>query len=157
MLPARIEHLLAMGASMVLDHVEDLLPRPRAITDLLADRFAALVGANCYASFQGIQAFASHYDVHEVFAFQCAGEKRCRIYANRADAPLETPQGHDARARIDAAKGLVRMDVTTRLFAPGGPRAVRRTPTDGNRRAGHALRTHRADRTLSATGVIKPA
>ncbi len=122
--PARIEHLLAMGASLVLDHLEDLLPPVRALADLLADRFAALVGANCYASFQGIQAFASHYDTHEVFAIQCAGEKRWRIYAHRADAPLEAPQGEGAQAWIDAAKGPVLTDITTRpgdlLYIPRG-------------------------------------
>lgn len=122
--PARIEHMLAMGASLVLDHLEDLLPSARALADMLADRFAALVGANCYASFQGIQAFASHYDTHEVFAIQCAGEKRWRIYAHRAEAPLESPTGDDAQAWIDAAKGPVLMDVTTRpgdlLYIPRG-------------------------------------
>ncbi|MCR5872155.1 MULTISPECIES: cupin domain-containing protein [unclassified Sphingomonas] len=122
--PARIEHLLAMGASLVLDHLEDLLPPVRALADLLADRFAALVGANCYVSFQGVQAFASHYDTHEVFAIQCAGEKRWRIYAHRADMPLDPPQGDDAQAWIDAAKGPVLMDVTTRpgdlLYIPRG-------------------------------------
>lgn len=122
--PARIEHFLAIGASMVLDHVEDLLPDVRAIADMLGERFGALVGANCYASFQGVQAFASHYDVHEVFAMQCAGEKRWRIYANRAQSPLETPQGADAQAWIDGAKGPVLMEVTLRpgelLYIPRG-------------------------------------
>ncbi|APR53538.1 JmjC domain-containing protein [Sphingomonas koreensis] len=122
--PARIEHLLAMGASLVVNHVDDVLPRVRAIADTLATRFAGLGGANVYASFNGVQAFASHYDTHEVFAFQCAGEKRWRIYANRAESPLEAPQGDDAQAWIDASKGPVLLDITTRpgdlLYIPRG-------------------------------------
>ncbi|PKP90280.1 MAG: cupin [Alphaproteobacteria bacterium HGW-Alphaproteobacteria-16] len=122
--PARIEHLLAIGASMVLDHLEDLLPRARAHADMLADQFGGVVGANAYASFQGVQAFASHYDTHEVFAVQCAGQKKWRIYANRAEAPLNVPQGDGAQQWIDEAKGPVMMEVMTRrgdvLYIPRG-------------------------------------
>lgn len=122
--PALIEQFLAMGASLVLNHVEDLLPRARAITDALTARFAGTVGANCYASFKGIQAFASHFDAHEVFAVQCDGEKLWRIYANRADAPLESPAGEGVQARIDASKGPVAFEVTMRpgdvLYIPRG-------------------------------------
>lgn len=122
--PALIEQFLAMGASMVLDHVEDLLPRVRAITDGLTARFAGTAGANCYASFKGIQAFATHFDAHEVFAVQCDGEKLWRIYANRADTPLDAPHGEGAQAWIDASKGPVALEVTMRpgdvLYIPRG-------------------------------------
>jgi hypothetical protein len=122
--PALIEQFLAMGASMVLDHVEDVLPQVRAITDRLTARFAGTAGANCYVSFKGVQAFASHFDAHEVFAVQCDGEKLWRIYANRADTPLDAPSGDGAQAWIDASKGPVALEVTMRpgdvLYIPRG-------------------------------------
>lgn len=122
--PAKVEMFLAMGASLVADAVEDVAPEIRALTDGLAHRFAARVEANLYCSFQGVQAFASHCDLHEVFAIHCVGEKRWRIYANRAENPLEPLTGDDAQARIDAAKGPVLMDVTLRpgdvLYIPRG-------------------------------------
>jgi bifunctional lysine-specific demethylase and histidyl-hydroxylase NO66 len=122
--PAKVEMFLAMGASLVADAVEQVAPEVRALTDSLAQRFAARVEANLYCSFQGVQAFASHCDLHEVFAIHCVGEKRWRIYANRAENPLEHITGDDAQARIDAAKGPVLMDVTLRpgdlLYIPRG-------------------------------------
>lgn len=122
--PAKIEAFLAMGASFVVNAVEEASPEVRALTAALSDRFSARVSANLYCSFQGVQAFASHCDTHEVFAIHCAGAKRWRIYANRADNPLETLEGPDAQARIDAAKGAVLMDVTLQpgdlLYIPRG-------------------------------------
>jgi ribosomal protein L16 Arg81 hydroxylase len=122
--PAKVETFLAMGASLVADQIEDAAPEIRALTAALSRRFAARVNANLYASFKGVQAFASHCDLHEVFAVHCHGEKRWRIYANRADNPLEPLEGADAQAQIDAAKGPVLMDVTLKpgdvLYIPRG-------------------------------------
>jgi len=122
--PAKVETFLAMGATLVADGVERIAPEVRAITDMLAERFAARCNANLYASFEGVQAFASHCDLHEVFAVHCAGEKRWRIYADRAEDPLVEIEGEDAQARIDAAKGPVLLEVTLRpgdlLYIPRG-------------------------------------
>ena len=41
-----------------------------------------------YCSFKGVQAFQTHYDLHDVFAVQAEGEKTWRIYESRADAPV---------------------------------------------------------------------
>lgn len=122
--PAKVETFLAMGASLVADWIENAAPEIRALTTTLSRRFAAVVNGNLYASFKGVQAFASHCDLHEVFALHCEGEKRWRIYANRADNPLEGLEGPDAQAQIDAAKGPVLLDVTLKpgdmLYIPRG-------------------------------------
>jgi ribosomal protein L16 Arg81 hydroxylase len=122
--PAKVETFLAMGASLVADAVQEVAPEIRALTDALGQRLGGLAEANLYCSFQGVQAFASHCDLHEVFAIHCAGEKRWRIYANRAENPLEPLEGEGAQAQIDAAKGPVVMDVTLRpgdlLYIPRG-------------------------------------
>lgn len=122
--PAKVETFLAMGASLVADAVQEVAPEIRALTDALGQRLGGMAEANLYCSFQGVQAFASHCDLHEVFAIHCAGEKRWRIYANRAENPLEPLEGEGAQAQIDAAKGPVAMDVTLRpgdlLYIPRG-------------------------------------
>lgn len=123
--PAKVEAFLAMGASLVANAVERVAPEVRALTDMLADRFSGIAGANLYCSFQDVQAFASHCDPHEVFAIHLAGEKIWRIYENRAEAPLTEPGGDaEAQRRIDAAKGRVMAQVTMRpgdlLYIPRG-------------------------------------
>lgn len=122
--PAKVDTLLAMGASLVANEVQDAAPEIRALTDMLGRTFSARVGGNIYASFKGVQAFASHCDTHEVFAIQGEGEKRWRLYTNRADNPTEALEGADAQAMIDRAKGPVMMDVTLKpgdvLYIPRG-------------------------------------
>jgi hypothetical protein len=122
--PAKVGVFLAMGASLVADSIEEIEPRVREIADLLAAQFGARAEANAYCSFQNVQAFASHCDLHEVFVLQCEGEKDWNIYANRAAAPVETLTGDDAQAVIDAAKGEVLMRVRMRpgdlLYLPRG-------------------------------------
>ena len=122
--PAKVGVFLGMGASLVADSIEEIEPRVREIADLLAAQFGARAEANAYCSFQNVQAFASHCDLHEVFVLQCEGEKVWNIYANRAAAPVETLTGDDAQAVIDAAKGKVLMSVRMRpgelLYIPRG-------------------------------------
>jgi lysine-specific demethylase/histidyl-hydroxylase NO66 len=123
--PAKVNLFLGMGASLVANAAEEVAPEIRAVTAMLGERFTALASANIYCSFDGVQAFATHYDTHEVFALQCEGEKTWRLYANRAADPVDhPPSGPDAQAAIDAARGPIAMQVTTRpgdlLYIPRG-------------------------------------
>jgi len=122
--PSKVSVFLAMGASLVANSLEDISPDVRAISDCLSDHFSARAGANAYCSFEAIQAFASHCDLHEVFAIQCEGEKVWRIYRNRAAAPVAPLAGDDAQALIDRVKGPVLMEVRMRpgdlLYIPRG-------------------------------------
>ncbi len=121
---AKVRALLASGASLVADSVEDVSPEIRAVASALAEQFSGKAGANIYCSFEGVQAFASHCDLHEVFAIQCEGEKSWNIYENRALAPVQPLLGDDAQAVIDSVKGKVAMTVRMRpgdlLYIPRG-------------------------------------
>lgn len=122
--PVKVEAMLGVGATLVGDMIEEIDPVLAQLMALIAGRYQAQTGANVYASFKGVQAFASHCDLHDVFAIQCEGAKRWRIYRNRADNPIEALAGEDAQAQIDAAKGPVMMDVTLNvgdmLYIPRG-------------------------------------
>lgn len=123
--PNKVAAFLAIGASLVANSVEQIAPGIRALTRMLSGRFAASANANLYCSFGGIQAFASHFDPHEVFALHCEGEKTWRIYGNRADAPLTSPPGGEAaQGQIDRIKGGLLMEVVMRsgdlLYIPRG-------------------------------------
>src|SRR4029079_8490190 len=122
--PRKVQLFLNMGASLVGDHVEEIDSSVRQAAAMLSEQFAATTGANVYCSFEGIRAFASHCDLHEVFAVQLEGEKTWQIYENRADAPVEALDGPDAQATIDRAKGPVMMTVQMQpgdlLYIPRG-------------------------------------
>ena len=122
--PAQVETFLAMGASLVADGVEDIAPEIKAATAMLSAQFAGKAGANAYCSFQGIQAFPSHCDLHEVFAVHCEGEKIWRVYKNRAADPVAQIEGEGAQAIIDRVKGRVmmkaRMQPGDLLYIPRG-------------------------------------
>ena len=122
--PAKVDLFLAMGASMVGNAIEDVSPEARAVAASLSDTFSGRAGANLYCSYRSVQAFASHCDLHEVFAVQCEGEKVWNIYADRAAAPVAHIAGDDAQAVIDRAKGPLLMQVRMRpgdtLYIPRG-------------------------------------
>lgn len=82
---------LRKGASVILDDVDGLHVGLRAIAHSLQEVFAAKVQANLYCSWKQRQAFAVHYDTHDVFAVHFAGEKIWNIYETRIPAPVNHP------------------------------------------------------------------
>lgn len=122
--PAKVDLFLQMGATLLAGAVHEISPEVRALAVSLSEQFGGRAEANAYCSFKGVQAFKSHFDVHEVFAVQCEGEKVWNLYENRADAPIESPRGINAQAVIDAGKGRVAMQVRMQpgdmLYIPRG-------------------------------------
>lgn len=122
--PAKIESLLSLGASLVADSIESALIEVKQVTTMLSTEFLGTSGANAYCSFHGVQAFRSHFDLHDVFAVQCEGEKVWRIYRDRAPDPVEQNAEPDAQAEIDRIKGPLLMEVRMRpgdlLYLPRG-------------------------------------
>lgn len=123
--PAKVETLMAMGASVIAGDVQSLTPEIRALSETLGREWAALVGANIYCSFGGVQAFGTHFDLHDVFAIQVEGEKTWNLYANRADAPVDFPgDGPEVRRWLTQSRGplmqAVRMRPGDVLYLPRG-------------------------------------
>jgi lysine-specific demethylase/histidyl-hydroxylase NO66 len=122
--PAKVNVFLQMGASLLAAAIHEISPQVRALAASLSEQFGGRAEANAYCSFKGIQAFKSHFDVHEVFAIQCEGEKVWNLYENRANAPVEGLRGDNAQAVIDASKGRVATQVRMRpgdmLYIPRG-------------------------------------
>ncbi|UVI38839.1 JmjC domain-containing protein [Qipengyuania spongiae] len=115
--------MMNLGASLVLDGVEDIDVGLRRICSALASAFAGKAGVNVYCSRSGIQAFGSHCDPHEVFVVQCEGIKDWRIYENRAEAPTSARMDRD-QSVIDRSKGAIAQQITMRpgdlLYIPRG-------------------------------------
>ncbi len=115
--PRKVKALLGFGASLVANQIQRVSPEVAAIVQMLQREFGAGAGANAYCSFQGVQAFNTHYDLHDVFALQAEGEKLWRIYEARADNPMvPTPPGDEAEKWLIASRGKVVAEV---LMKPG--------------------------------------
>ena len=89
--PVKVENYLRKGASLVLN---DLIYFSNEIEKLASDLQSITNGrcqANLYFSMQSHQAFAPHFDTHDVFALHCEGEKIWNIYENFEKDPINHP------------------------------------------------------------------
>jgi ribosomal protein L16 Arg81 hydroxylase len=123
--PAKVQALLGLGASLIANHVHRVCPEVAAIAHLLEREFAARVAANVYCSFKGVQAFQTHFDLHDVFAVQMEGEKTWRVYESRADAPvLPLPPGDEIEKWLTASRGRLLFEADMKpgdiLYLPRG-------------------------------------
>ncbi len=123
--PAKVQVMMAMGATVIANDVGTLTPSLRAVCDTLRTTYAASVAANVYCSFQGVQGFGPHYDTHDVFAVQTEGEKVWRLYRNREPDPVDYPgEGEEVRRYLASACGPVIQEVRMRpgdvLYIPRG-------------------------------------
>lgn len=123
--PAKVEVLLSTGASLIANDIEPLTPETAKLAQTLSSAFAAGVSANAYCSFGGIQAFGTHFDLHDVFAIHCEGEKTWRLYQTRADNPVAYPVPEDRlRPWFAQTRGALMQEVRMRpgdvLYLPRG-------------------------------------
>lgn len=123
--PAMVEVYLAAGASAVVNDVLHLHPPLTRLGAALGQVYAGLVGANIYCSFEGVRAFGSHFDNHDVFVIQTEGEKLWNIYENRALNPVDTPEDTaETRRWFEQTRGRVLHEILMRpgdlLYLPRG-------------------------------------
>ncbi|MEQ1864240.1 MAG: cupin domain-containing protein [Micropepsaceae bacterium] len=123
--PAKVKALLGLGASLVANHLHRVCPEVGTVAAMLGREFAARVSANVYCSFKGVQAFQTHYDLHDVFAVQTEGEKTWRVYEARADTPVSPlPPGDEVEKWLTASRGRLLFEVVMKpgdiLYLPRG-------------------------------------
>jgi hypothetical protein len=123
--PSLVRAQLRQGASVLLNDIDTLSPGLRAVAGLLERALGAKVQINLYCSWRERQAFPSHFDSHDVFALQIAGEKRWTVYRGRFDQPIAHPSFKTlGQAYHDQAKGDVLACIDLRpgdlLYLPRG-------------------------------------
>ncbi len=123
--PAKVKALMGLGASLVANHIHRVCPEVGAVANMLEQQFAARVAANVYCSFKGVQAFQTHFDLHDVFAVQAEGEKTWRVYEARADAPvMPLPPGDEIEKWLTESRGRLLFEVVMKpgdiLYLPRG-------------------------------------
>lgn len=76
---------LELGATGVLEAVNELHPNVREMTEAVSRRLYARVSANAYFSFGKTSGFGVHNDDHDVIVLQIEGRKRWRFWESRED------------------------------------------------------------------------
>lgn len=123
--PERVHMLLRQGASLVANDIDTLTPDLAAAARAFEEALGAKAQANLYCSWREHQAFAVHFDTHDVYAMHAEGEKVWRIYKGRLDTPIAHPRFKTlSRDYHEKAKGGVLMEVSLRpgdlLYIPRG-------------------------------------
>ena len=117
--------LFAEGHTLVLQGLHRTHPPVLELAQDLAADLGHPVQVNAYVTPPSSRGFAAHYDVHDVFVLQTAGEKRWRLHAPVQPHPLRDQPWQDRRPAVEqAAAGEPRLEVTLRpgdvLYVPRG-------------------------------------
>jgi hypothetical protein len=95
--------LFADGATIVLQGLHRTWEPVLDFTQNLAADLGHPVQVNAYVTPAQNTGFSDHYDVHDVFVLQIAGEKRWRIREPVHPSPLRDQPWTDHRAAVEAA------------------------------------------------------
>jgi bifunctional lysine-specific demethylase and histidyl-hydroxylase NO66 len=96
----KLVRLFADGATLVLQGLHRMWPPIVTFSQQLASELGHPVQANAYVTPPQNQGFSDHYDVHDVFVLQIAGEKRWQIHAPVLDSPLRDQPWTDRRRAV---------------------------------------------------------
>jgi len=123
--PQKVEVFLSGGASLVANDVMSVHAPLMRMGEALSWALAARVNANVYCSFQGVQAFGTHFDNHDVIVVQTEGSKVWNLYENRAENPVQfLPDDANSRLWFEQTRGPLMTAVTMRagdvLYLPRG-------------------------------------
>ncbi|MFL6094937.1 MAG: cupin domain-containing protein [Blastococcus sp.] len=95
--------LFADGSTVVLQGLHRLWPPLIEFADSLAADLGHPTQVNAYITPPSSRGFSPHYDVHDVFVLQVAGEKHWRIHAPVLADPLRNQPWQDRAADVAAA------------------------------------------------------
>ena len=97
--------LFADGATVVLQALHRNWPGIINFTTLLAEELGHPAQANAYVTPPSSQGFSAHYDVHDVFVLQLAGNKHWTVHAPvHADPLQDQPWNQRAHAVANRAR-----------------------------------------------------
>jgi lysine-specific demethylase/histidyl-hydroxylase NO66 len=109
--------LFAEGSTVVLQGLHRLWPPLIEFADSLAADLGHPTQVNAYVTPPSSRGFSPHYDVHDVFVLQVAGEKHWTIHEPVLPDPLRTQVWNDRAAEVAAA--AEREPVLDAVLRPG--------------------------------------
>lgn len=99
----KLVSLFADGATIVLQGLHRVWPPILHFCQALAAELGHPVQANAYVTPPQNKGFSDHYDVHDVFVLQLAGEKEWWIHPPVHESPLRDQPWNDRRAAVERA------------------------------------------------------
>ena len=78
--PAQLHTLLAEGATLVLDSIDEIHPPIGELATTIERTLRTGVQVNAYASWTPTEGFGIHWDDHDTVIVQASGSKRWKIY-----------------------------------------------------------------------------
>jgi hypothetical protein len=97
----RVLELFLDGHTIVFQGLHRLWPPLIDFAGALTTDLGHPVQVNAYVTPTQSQGFSAHYDVHDVFVLQVAGEKRWRIHPPVHEAPLRDQPWADRRTAVE--------------------------------------------------------
>ena len=97
----RVLELFADGHTVVFQGLHRLWPPIIDFAGQLTTDLGHPVQVNAYVTPSSSQGFSAHYDVHDVFVLQIAGEKRWRVHEPVHPAPLRDQPWEGRRAEVE--------------------------------------------------------
>jgi hypothetical protein len=98
----KLVRLFADGSTLVLQALHRLWPPIISFCQELATELGHPVQANAYVTPPQNQGFSNHYDVHDVFVLQIAGEKKWTIHSPVLESPLRDQPWTDRRGAVES-------------------------------------------------------
>lgn len=98
-----VMQLFADGTTIVLQALHRLWPPIVELAGALTGELGHPVQVNAYVTPPSSRGFSAHYDIHDVFVLQLAGEKRWIVHDPVHPAPLRTQPWTQHRERVARA------------------------------------------------------
>ena len=113
-----VARLFADGTTIVLQALHRLWPPIIDFAGALAGELGHPVQVNAYITPPASRGFSAHYDIHDVFVLQLAGEKRWIVHDPVHEWPLRTQSWTQHRARVAEAVATTEPTIDA-VLAPG--------------------------------------
>jgi hypothetical protein len=113
-----VTRLFADGTTIVLQALHRLWPPIIEFAGALAGELGHPIQVNAYVTPPSSRGFAAHYDIHDVFVLQLAGEKRWIVHEPVHEWPLRSQPWTQRREQVERAVAETQPTIDT-ILRPG--------------------------------------
>ena len=113
-----VTRLFADGTTIVLQALHRLWPPIIEFAGALAGELGHPIQVNAYVTPPSSRGFAAHYDIHDVFVLQLAGEKRWIVHEPVHEWPLRSQPWTQRRRQVERAVAETAPTIDT-VLRPG--------------------------------------